>query len=96
MTNVTELQKAILGLSDAEYTQLIRWLRDQDWERWGREFEEDVRAGKLDTLAAEALEAKATGELKDLWCTGQVHASGGTARTCPRRCNKRPAGTSIS
>ena len=66
MTNVTELQKAILGLSDAEYTQLIRWLRDQDWERWEREFEEDVRAGKLDALAAEALEAKAKGELKDL------------------------------
>ena len=66
MTTVTELQQAILGLSDAEYTKLIRWLRDQDWERWEREFEEDVRAGKLDALAAEALEAKAKGELKDL------------------------------
>ena len=66
MATVSELQKAILGLSDAEYTQLIRWLRDQDWERWEREFEEDVRAGKLDALAAEALEAKAKGELKDL------------------------------
>ena len=66
MTTVTELQKAILGLSDAEYTELIRWLRDQDWERWEREFDEDVRAGKLDALAAEALEAKAKGELKDL------------------------------
>ena len=66
MTTVTELQQAILGLSQAEYTQLVRWLRDQDWERWERQFDEDVAAGKLDALAAEALEAKAKGELKDL------------------------------
>ena len=66
MTNVVELQKAILGLSEAEYTELRRWLMDQDWERWEREFDEDVRTGKLDALAAEALEAKANGELKDL------------------------------
>ena len=66
MTNVVELQRAILGLSEAEYTELRRWLMDEDWERWEREFEEDVRAGKLDTLANEALEAKAKGELKAL------------------------------
>ena len=66
MTTITELQKAILSLSEAEYTELRRWLLDEDWERWEREFEEDVRAGKLDALAAEALEAKAKGELKAL------------------------------
>ena len=66
MTTVSELQGAILSLSEAEYTELRRWLLDQDWERWEREFEEDVRAGKLDALAAEALEAKAKGEFKDL------------------------------
>ena len=66
MTTVSELQKAILGLSEAEYTELRRWLLDEDWERWEREFGEDVLAGKLDALAAEALEAKAKGELKAL------------------------------
>ena len=66
MTTITELQKAILSLSEAEYTELRRWLLDEDWERWEREFEEDVLAGKLDALAAEALEAKAKGELKAL------------------------------
>lgn len=66
MTTVSELQKAILDLSEAEYAELRGWLLDEDWERWDREFEEDVRAGKLDALAAEALEAKASGELKDL------------------------------
>ncbi len=66
MTTVSELQEAILGLSEADYSKLRRWLLDQDWERWEREFNEDVRAGKLDDLAAEALEAKVRGDLKDL------------------------------
>ena len=66
MTTVSELQEAILGLSEADYSELRRWLLDQDWERWEHEFDEDVRAGKLDALASEALAAKARGELKDL------------------------------
>ena len=66
MMNVTELQQAILGLSEAEYTRLIRWLRDQDWERWEQEFYEDVGAGRLDASAADALSAEEEGDLKDL------------------------------
>ena len=66
MTTVSELQEAILGLSEADYSKLRRWLLDQDWEQWEREFDEDVKAGKLDALASEALEAKAKGALRDL------------------------------
>ncbi len=39
---------------------------DKDWEQWDSEFEEDVKAGKLDAMAAEVLEAKSNGELKAL------------------------------
>ncbi len=66
MTTVPELQRAILGLSEAEYTELRNWLLDEDWERWEREFDEDARTGKLDALVAGALEARARGELKEL------------------------------
>ena len=66
MTTVSEIQRAILDLSEADYSELRRWLLDQDWERWEKEFDEDVRAGKLDALASQALEAKARGDLKDL------------------------------
>ncbi len=66
MMKVTELQRAILDLSEAEYTELVRWLRDQDWERWEQEFDQDVRAGRLDLLAGNALEAKANGWLEAL------------------------------
>ena len=66
MMKVTELQRAILDLSEAEYTDLVRWLRDQDWERWEQEFDQDVRAGRLDPLASNALEAKANGWIEAL------------------------------
>ena len=66
MMKVTELQRAILDLSEAEYTELVRWLRDQDWERWEQEFDRGVRAGRLDLLAGNALEAKANGWLEAL------------------------------
>ena len=66
MSAVSELQKAILDLSQAEYTELRRWLLDEDWERWDREFEEDVRAGKLDFLKAEVEQARREGTLKEL------------------------------
>ena len=66
LTTVTEIQQAIVSLPKSEYAQLIRWLREYDWEEWEREFEEDVRAGRLDFLAAEALEAKRQGTLREL------------------------------
>ena len=66
MTKVTELQRAILELTESEYSELVSWLRDQDWERWEQEFDRDVRAGKLDSLADEALEARAKGQLEAL------------------------------
>ncbi len=68
MTTVAEIQQAIMSLPEAEYAELCRWLLDQDWERWEREFDEDVRAGRLDALADEALEAKRNGTLGYLSC----------------------------
>ena len=66
MRTVAEIKQDILALTEAEYADLCRWVLDQDWERWERQFDADARAGRLDGLAAEALEAKARGELKDL------------------------------
>ena len=66
MATVKELQQAILNLPEEEYAELLHWLHELDWEKWDRELEEDVRAGRLDALAAEALEAEAKGNLKAL------------------------------
>ncbi len=37
-----------------------------EWEEWCKQFEEDVKAGKLDRLGEKALEDLRTGRCKDL------------------------------
>ncbi len=66
MSKVDELKKEIEKLPREEFSQLVRWLSEKDWERWDREIEADSEAGKLDFLVRETLEAKAKGTLKDL------------------------------
>ena len=66
MATVKELQQAILQLPKEDYAELLRWLLELDWEKWDRELEEDIQAGRLDALSAEALQAKADGALKPL------------------------------
>lgn len=66
MPIVAELQQAIMSLPKSDYARLRNWLFEYDWEEWDREFEEDVKAGRLDFLAAEAMEAKRQGTLKEL------------------------------
>ena len=66
MATVKELQQAILKLPEEDYAELLRWLLELDWEKWDRGLEEDVQAGRLDALSAEAIEARAKGILKPL------------------------------
>ena len=66
MTTADEIKQAVLSLPEAEYAKIMDWLHELAEEAWDRQIEEDARAGKLDSLAAEALEAKVRGELKDL------------------------------
>ena len=66
MTTADEIKQVILTLPEAEYARIMDWLHELAEDAWDREFEKDVRAGRLDALAAETLEAKAKGELKDL------------------------------
>jgi hypothetical protein len=66
MSKVDELKAEIERLPEEEFTELVRWLSEKDWERWDKEIEADSKAGKLDFLVREALDAKAKGTLKDL------------------------------
>ena len=63
MSNITEIQQAILALSEADYVQLRQWLNELDWEKWDRQIEADSENGKLDFLITEAFEAKERREL---------------------------------
>ena len=66
MDTVEQIQQAVLNLPEAEYAKLMDWLHELAEDAWDKQIEEDILAGRLDFLAAEALEAKARGELRDL------------------------------
>ena len=66
MTTADEIKQAVLGLPDAEYANVMSWLHGLAEDAWDREFEEDVRAGRLDFLKAEVEQAKREGELREL------------------------------
>ena len=66
MTEVEQLQMDIEALSEEDFVRLRRWFAEKDWERWDRQLESDVAAGKLDVLLEEALAAKAQGTLREL------------------------------
>ena len=66
MTTVAEIQQAILNLPKVEYAEIVEWLHELEENWWDWQIEADSEAGKLDALAAEALEAKVKGGLKCL------------------------------
>lgn len=66
MPKVDKLKAEIEKLPREEFTELVRWLSEKDWESWDKELEADSEAGKLDFLMREALDEKVKGTLKDL------------------------------
>ena len=64
--SVKQIQSEVLQLSDDDRSELWSWYWDMDWERWDRELEEDVKAGRLDWLAEEALKDAKAGKLMDI------------------------------
>jgi hypothetical protein len=66
MGKVEKIEREIKDLSPEEMTELREWFAAFDAEAWDRQFEADVRAGKLDALAEQALKAHATGQTTKL------------------------------
>jgi hypothetical protein len=62
MGNVENIERQIQQLSADELAEFRRWFAGFDAERWDRQLEADVRSGKLDALANEALQAHAAGK----------------------------------
>ena len=66
MTTADEIKQAVLSLPAAEYAKVLDWLHELAEDTWDKQIEEDILAGRLDFLVAEALASKAKGELRDL------------------------------
>jgi hypothetical protein len=55
MGNMKEIENAVQSLPPTQLAQFRRWFAEFDGGGWDRQIEQDVAAGKLDQLAAEAL-----------------------------------------
>lgn len=66
MSKVKALEKQVEQLSPAELAEFRRWYAEFDAQVWDRQFEADVKAGKLDTLAEKALRDHAAGKSTEL------------------------------
>ena len=51
--SVTEIEAAISELTSKDLDELINWLSEHHAKIWDRQIEEDLEAGRLDTVLAE-------------------------------------------
>jgi hypothetical protein len=63
---VKKIEAEVAALSEEELRSFRAWFLDFDATRWDAQLTDDAHAGKLDGLAAEALEQYGKGQCKRL------------------------------
>jgi hypothetical protein len=66
MSKVETLEREVEKLSAEELAAFRDWFAKYDADAWDRQMGADVKAGKLDRLAAEALAEHKRGETKEI------------------------------
>lgn len=66
MGNVKSIEKAIEALPPDELAEFRHWFAEFDAAAWDTQIEKDAAAGKLDHLAAEALNDFQSGSAREL------------------------------
>lgn len=66
MTTVKEIKDAVAQLPYPDLETFRAWFTKFDADAWDREFEEDAKLGKLDSLADKALQDLAQGRCSEL------------------------------
>ena len=66
MGKVEKIEQQVQALSSHELAQFRAWFLEFDWAAWDRQIEQDVRAGRLDVLAEQALRDHASSKTKPL------------------------------
>ena len=64
--SIDAIKKAIETLPEEDYAQLRKWFSEKDWRKWDKQIAADSRAGKLNFLVKEAVDAKRKGKLREL------------------------------
>ncbi len=66
MSTVVEIENALRALPIDQARSVADWLQDYLEDQWDRQIASDAQAGKLDKLAAQALEHHKAGRTKPL------------------------------
>ena len=66
MTQLKEIEEAISNLQQKELTEFRTWFEEFDAVVWDKQFEKDVKSGKLDKLAEKAIDDYKKGKCKEL------------------------------
>jgi hypothetical protein len=66
MTKVEKIEDAVQKLTIAELAAFREWFWSYDAEEWDRQIEADIRAGKLDKLAGEAIADHKAGKTREM------------------------------
>lgn len=66
MNTIQQLEEKISQLSPSELAEFREWFEKFDSEIWDNQFEADVKSGKLDKIAQNAIEDFKNGNFKQL------------------------------
>jgi hypothetical protein len=66
MTKLEKLEREVQRLSRAEMATFRAWFRKYDSDEWDQQVEEDIRTGKLESLAEEAVSAHRAGRTREI------------------------------
>ncbi|MFM9268391.1 hypothetical protein [Tychonema sp. BBK16] len=64
--NITELKTAVRELPQNELAEFLEWLDKFQEALWDKQIEEDVNAGKFDTLMRQAEQAFSDGKCREI------------------------------
>lgn len=66
MTKVEKIEDAVQKLTGVELAAFREWFQHFDAEEWDRQIEADLRAGKLDKLAGDAVADYEAGKAREI------------------------------
>ena len=66
MSNLEQIEAAILSLPSNEFEKLREWFLDLDYDRWDGQIEQDIEDGKLEAFAQEAIAEFKAGRCQEL------------------------------
>jgi hypothetical protein len=66
MPSLQRIESEIAALPEQELRQFSKWFARFEADRWDRKLADDIAAGKLDTMANEALVQYTAGKCKPL------------------------------